>query len=102
MTVIARDAVAADHMVYCWPFPIGPECDIACAAGEQVVMCPAWLVGDRLGPGHHRWRTPGPTRPVGAYFVSPSPVEVTFDMQTQFMIPATGEPVRLRGTGSVF
>ena len=64
MTVIARDAVASDHLVYAWPFPIGPECEVSCADDEQVVMCPAWLVGDRLGPGRHRWRTPDPTRPV--------------------------------------
>ena len=25
MPVIARDAVASDHLVYAWPFPIGPE-----------------------------------------------------------------------------
>ena len=24
-TVIARDATAADHVVYAWPFPLGPE-----------------------------------------------------------------------------
>ena len=61
MTVIARDAVASDHLVYAWPFPIGPECEVTCAEDEQVVMCPAWLVGDRLGPGRHVWRTPDPT-----------------------------------------
>jgi hypothetical protein len=56
MSVIARDAVASDHLVYAWPFPIGPECDVSCGDDEQVVMCPAWIVGDRLGPGRHHSR----------------------------------------------
>ncbi len=101
MTVIARDGVAADHLVYAWPFPIGPECEVACSEDEQVVMCPAWMVGDRLGPGRHRWRTPDPTRPVAAFFVLTAPVEVNFDMVTGFVIPSTGQPVRLRATGSL-
>lgn len=101
MTVIARDGVAADHLVYAWPFPIGPECEVACSEDEQVVMCPAWMVGDRLGPGRHRWRTPDPTRPVAAFFVLTAPVEVNFDMVTGFVIPTTGQPVRLRATGSL-
>ncbi len=101
MTVLARDAVASDHLVYAWPFPIGSDCEIACAEDEQVVMCPGWMVGDRLGPGRHRWRTPDPMRPVGVFFVLTAPVEVSFDMVTQFMIPATGQPVRLRAQGSL-
>jgi hypothetical protein len=101
MTVLARDAVASDHLVYAWPFPIGPECEVTCADDEQVVMCPAWLVGDRLGPGHHLWRTPDPTRPVSAFFVLVAPVEVSFDMTTMFIIPATGQPIRLRAVGSL-
>jgi hypothetical protein len=101
MTVIARDAVASDHLVYAWPFPLGPECEVTCADDEQVVMCPAWLVGDRLGPGRHRWRTPDPTRPVSAFFVLTAPVEVSFDMTTMFLIPSTGQPVRLRASGSL-
>ncbi|CAN5751653.1 hypothetical protein BH11MYX3_BH11MYX3_16040 [soil metagenome] len=101
MTVIARDAVASDHLVYAWPFPIGPECEVACSEDEQVVMCPAWMVGDRLGPGRHRYRTPDPTRPVAAFFVLTAPVEVGFDLITTFMIPATGQPVRLRASGSL-
>jgi hypothetical protein len=101
MTVIARDAVASDHLVYAWPFPIGPECEVACADDEQVVMCPAWLVGDRLGPGRHVWRTPDPTRPVSAFFVLTAPVEVSFDMTTMFIIPSTGQPVRVRASGSL-
>lgn len=101
MTVIARDQVASDHLVYAWPFPIGPECEVSCSEDEQVVMCPAWMVGDRLGPGRHRWRTPDPTRPVGAFFVLTAPVEVSFDMVTSFMIPTTGQPVRLRASGSL-
>lgn len=101
MTVIARDAVAADQLVYAWPFPLGPDCEVSCADDEQVVMCPAWLVGDRLGPGRHFWRTPDPTRPVSAFFVLTAPVEVSFDMTTMFAIPATGLPVRLRASGSL-
>src|SRR3954464_13242503 len=101
MTAIARDAVASDHLVYAWPFPIGPECDVACADDELVVMCPAWLVGDRLGPGRHRWRPPAPTRPVAAVFVLTAPVEVAFDMTRMFIIPSAGQPVRLRANGSL-
>jgi hypothetical protein len=102
MPVIARDAVASDHLVYAWPFPLGPEeHDVSCAEDELVVMCPAWLVGDRLGPGRHRWRTPDPTRPVGAYFVLTAPVEVSFDMITQFHVPSTHQAVRIRATGSL-
>lgn len=102
MAVIARDAVARDHLVYAWPLPIGPEgCEVSCSDTEEVVMCPAWMVGDRLGPGRHLWRTPDPTRPVGAFFVSTAPVDATFDMTTAFMIPNTGQPVRLRATGSL-
>jgi hypothetical protein len=101
MPVIARDQVASDHLVYAWPFPIGPECEVSCNEDEKVVMCPSWTVGDCLGPGRHVWRTPDPTRPVSAYFVLSTPVEVSFDMTTMFMIPTTGHPVRLRATGSL-
>jgi hypothetical protein len=101
MTVIARDAVAADHLVYAWPFPLGPDCEVSCADDEQVVMCPAWLVGDRLGPGRHRWHSPDPSRPVAAFFVLTSAVEAPFDMVTSFVVPSSGMPVRLRATGSV-
>lgn len=101
MTVIARDGVASDHLVYAWPFPIGPEAEVSCGDDEQVVMCPAWLVGDRLGPGRHVWRTPDPSRPVSAFFVLTAPVDVSFDMTTMFLIPATGQPVRLRASGAL-
>jgi hypothetical protein len=101
MTVIARDGVASDHLVYAWPFPIGPDAEVACGDEEQVVMCPAWLVGDRLGPGRHMWRTPDPSRPVSAFFVLTAPVDVSFDMTTMFIIPATGQPVRLRANGAL-
>jgi hypothetical protein len=101
MAVIARDAVASDHLVYAWPFPLGPEVEVSCADDEQVVMCPAWLVGDRLGPGHHLWRTPDPSRPVSAFFVLTAPVEVSFDLLTMFLIPSTGQPIRLRASGSL-
>lgn len=101
-TVIARDATASDHLVYAWPFPLGPEeIEIACGEDEIVVMCPSWLVGDRLGPGRHRWRTPDPTRPVGAYFVSMAPVECSFDVTTSFVIPSTQEAASLRAQGSI-
>src|ERR1041384_340140 len=100
--VIARDAVASDHLVYAWPFPIGPdEYEVACAEDESVVMCPSWTVGGLLGPGRHRWRTPDPMRPVSAYFVLSAPVEVSFDMVTQFMVPTNGMHVRLRAIGSL-
>ncbi len=101
MTVIARDAVASDHLVYAWPLPIGPECEVTCSEDEQVVMCPAFIVGDRLGPGRHRWRSPDPMRPVAAFFVLTSGVEASFDMSTSFLIPTTGQPVRIRATGSI-
>jgi hypothetical protein len=102
MPVIARDAVASDHLVFAWPFPIGPEeYEVSCADDELVVMCPSFLVGDRLGPGRHRWRTPDPMRPVSAYFVLTAPVEVSFDMLTQFMLPSNGQHVRIRANGSL-
>jgi hypothetical protein len=102
MPVIARDAVASDHLVFAWPFPIGPEeHEVSCAEDELVVMCPSFMVGDRLGPGRHRWRSPDPMRPVSAYFVLTAPVEVSFDMLTQFMIPTTGQHVRIRANGSL-
>jgi hypothetical protein len=101
-SVIARDSVAADHLVYAWPFPIGPEdYEVSCADDELVVMCPSWTVGDRLGPGRHRWRTPDPMRPVSAFFVLTAPVEVSFDMTTSFMLPIHNRGVRLRATGSL-
>lgn len=102
MPVIARDTVASAHLVFAWPFPIGPEeYEVACGGDELVVMCPSFMVGDRLGPGRHRWRTPDPMRPVSAYFVLTAPVEVSFDMLTQFVIPNTGQPVRIRAMGSL-
>jgi len=83
MPVIARDAVASYHLVYAWPFPIGPEeYEVSCAEDELVVMCPAWVVGHQLGPGRHRWRTPDPMRPASAYFVLTAPVEVSLDRKS--------------------
>lgn len=102
MAVIVRDAVAADQLVYAWPFPIGPEpIEVTCGAEEIVVMCPAWMVGDRLGPGRHQWRSPDPARPTNAYFVLTAPVEIPFDMMTSFVVPSTQLPVRLRAQGSL-
>ena len=40
-------------------------------------------------------------RPVSAYFVLTAPVEVSYDMITQFVVPTTGQPVRLRANGSL-
>jgi hypothetical protein len=102
MSVIARDAVASDHLVYAWPFPIGPdEYEVACADDEQVVMCPSWVVGNLLGPGRHRYRSPNPMQPTAAYFVLTAPVEVSFDFTTTFQLPTTGAPVRVRAAGSL-
>ena len=102
MPVIARDAIASDHLVYAWPFPIGPdEYEISCAEDEQVVMCPAWTVGGLLGPGRHRWRTPTPMSPVSAYFVLTAPVEVSYDMMTTFPMPSNARAVRIRASGSL-
>jgi hypothetical protein len=99
MTVIARDQVAADHLVYPWPLPVGVECEVTCGDDDIVVMCPAWLVGDQLGPGRHHWRTPDPSRPTAVYFVRQAPVEVAFDLATTFLLPtqsAATPPVRVR------
>ena len=102
MPVIVRDAVAADHLVYAWPFPLGPEeHEVACGDDERVVMCPAWVVGGLLGPGRHRWRTPDPTRPVSIYFVLAGLVEVSFDLVTMFTVPSSGQQVRIHAAGSL-
>jgi len=101
MTVIARDAVASDHLVYAWPFPLGPDVEVTCSDDEQVVMCPAWLVGDRLGPGRPSLAHCRIRRAVSAFFVLTAPVDVSFDMTTMFLIPTTGQPIRLRANGSL-
>jgi hypothetical protein len=102
MAVIARDQVASDQLVYAWPFPIGPEAvELSCGAEEIAVICPAWVIGHQLGPGRHHWRTSDPAKPTNVYFVLTGPVEIPFDMMTQFVIPSTQQPVRLRATGSV-
>ncbi len=99
---LVRDSVAADQLVYAWPFPIGPEpLEVTCSNEEVIVMCPAWVVAEQLGPGHHRWRSPDPTKPTNAYFVLTAPVEAPFDMITSFVIPSTQQPVRLRAQGSM-
>jgi hypothetical protein len=38
---------------------------------------------------------------VSAFFVLTAPVEVSFDLTTMFIIPTTGQPVRLRASGSL-
>src|SRR5262249_35620110 len=101
MTVIARDAVASDQLVYCYPFPIDGQAEVSCRDDEVVVMCPAWQVGDQLGPGRHAWRTPQPGKPTNAYFVLIGPVEAPFDMTSGFVLPSTGQVVRLRAAGSI-
>jgi len=101
MAVIARDSVAADQLVFVWPFPISGGAEVSCNEDEVVVMCPAWVVGDKLGPGRHAYRAPDPSKPVGAYFVLTAPVEIAFDMMSSFIVPTTQQPVRIRATGSV-
>ena len=99
--VVARDAVAADQLVYPYPFPVGSTIDVSCAEDEVVVLCPAWAVGGLLGPGRHSWSSPDPTKPVAVYFVLTGPVEIPFDMVSQFSVPGTGQAVAVRATGSV-
>ncbi len=102
MAVIVRDQVASTQLVYAWPFAIGPEpVEVSCAEDEVVVMCPAWTVGQPLGPGRHTWRTPDPSRPSNAFFVLTAPVETAFDMITSFVIPTSQQPVRMRAQGSL-
>jgi hypothetical protein len=102
MAVIARDSAASDQLVYAWPFALGPEpIEVTCNEDEIVVMCPAWVVGDRLGPGRHHWRSPDPAKPTNAYFVLIGPVEVPFDGMASFVIPSTQQPVRVRAQGSL-
>ncbi|MEZ4367535.1 MAG: hypothetical protein R2939_14850 [Kofleriaceae bacterium] len=99
---IARDSAAADHLVHGWSLgTVADDIEITCADDEQVVLCPAWAVGERLGPGTHTWRNPDLSRPAAAYFVLTSPVEVPFELVTRFMLPSTRRPVQLRAQGSV-
>ena len=99
--VVARDAVAADQLVYPWPYPLGSTMEVACADGEVAVMCPAWAVGDRLGPGRHNWQSPDPSKPVSVYFVLTGPVQVPFAMRIEFPLPAAGQNVTLQAFGTV-
>src|SRR5450432_2823256 len=101
MPVIARDAVASDQLVYAYPHPVDGQADVSCGDDEIVVMCPAWQVGDRLGPGRHAWRTPQPGKPTNVYFVLTGPVEAPFEMTSGFVMPSTGQLVRLRAAGSL-
>lgn len=101
MAIIARDAVASDQLVYAYPFPIDGQAEVSCGTDEVVVMCPAWQVGDMLQPGRHAWRTPQPGKPTNAYFVLTGPVEAPFDMTTAFVLPSTGQHVRVRAAGSL-
>lgn len=99
--VVARDTVAADHMVYPWPFAVGASFEVSCNADEVVVMCPAWAVGDRLGPGRHTWTSPDPSKPCAVYFVLTGPVQVPFAMKIEFPLPASGHVVTLSAKGTV-
>ncbi len=101
MSLVARDAIASDHLVYPWPYPVGAQFDVSCGNDEVAVMCPAWAVGTNLGPGRHTYRSPDPSRPTAVYFVLTGPVEVDFDMMAQFTMPGSGQPVMLRAQGSV-
>ncbi|KAB2897879.1 MAG: hypothetical protein F9K40_12160, partial [Kofleriaceae bacterium] len=99
--IVARDSVCADHLVYAWPYQIGPSAEVSCGQDEVAVVCPAWAVGANLGPGRHTWTSPDPTKPTAIYFVLTGPVEVAFDMMTQFPMPGSGQMVMLRAQGSV-
>lgn len=99
--VVARDTVAADHLVYPWPFPLGPSIEVACGEDEVAVVCPAWAVAANLGPGRHTYHSPDPSKPTVVYFVLTGPVQVEFDMIAQFAMPASGQSVMLRAQGSV-
>jgi hypothetical protein len=99
--MIARDAVAADQLVYAYPYSVGPAVDVSCGTDEVVVLCPAWAVGGMLGPGRHQWQSPEPGKPLAIYFVLTGPVEVPFDMVTGFTLPGTGLQLTVRATGSV-
>ncbi len=99
--VVARDAVASDQLVYPWPYPVGAAIEVSCAQGEVAVMCPAWAVGDRLGPGRHTWQSPDPSKPVAIYFVLTGPVQVPFAMRIDFPLPGAHHTVTLYAQGSV-
>lgn len=99
--VVARDAVASDHLVYLWPFALGASVEVSCGDHEVAVMCPAWAVGDRLGPGRHNWQSPEPSKPVAVYFVLTGPVQVPFAMKVEFPLPGTGRNTTLHARGSV-
>lgn len=103
MSLVARDAVASDHLVFPWPYPlaIGAAIEVSCGNDEVAVMCPAWAVATHLGPGRHTYHSPDPARPTAVYFVLTGPVEVPFDMVAQFTMPGSGQPVMLRAQGSV-
>ncbi len=99
--IVARDSVCADHLVYAWPYQVGSSVEVSCGQDEVAVMCPAWAVGANLGPGRHTWTSPDPTRPTAIYFVLTGPVEVAFDMITQFPMPGSGLMTMVRAEGSV-
>ena len=100
-TVVARDSVAADQLVYPWPYPLGAQIELTCGQDEVAVVCPAWAVASNLGPGRHTWHSPDPSKPTAVYFVLTGPVQVEFDMMTQFPMPGSGQTVMLRAAGSV-
>ncbi len=93
--------MAADQLVYAYPYSVGPAVDVSCGADEIVVLCPAWAVGGMLGPGRHQWQSPEPGKPLAVYFVLTGPVEVPFDMVTGFVLPGTATQITVRASGSV-
>lgn len=99
--IVARDSVCADHLVYAWPYQVGSSVEVSCGQDEVAVMCPAWAVGANLGPGRHTWTSPDPSKPTAIYFVLTGPVEVAFDMMTQFPMPGSGQMTMVRAEGSV-
>lgn len=102
MSVLARDSEAVSHLVAVQPIAAGSEvCEISCAEYERVVMCPAWTIGETLGPGRHRWLCPAPQFPALAYFVRTAPIHVSFDMSTMFVLPGSGQSIRVAASGTL-
>jgi len=91
---VSRDAVASDHLVYAWPFQ-SAGCEVSCGDDSRRHV-PAWRVGD-AGPGRTAAAHRIP-RAVAAFFVLRHRSSVVH-MTTMFIIPTSGQPVRLRANG---